>query len=167
MFDALLIFLPIIFLALKKQDAKKELGLFSKGFANDAKNTAILFLVLVVFSFLISLTTQLFGLNDLEKVAQNIDEIKTTAPLLLAYLLVARVVSEEIFFRGFLVKKIGVIGSSIVFGFAHFSYGSIVEVSGAIVLGLLLAKAFEENKNLLPNIVAHFLYNAVFLAVFL
>jgi len=90
-----------------------------------------------------------------------------TAPLLIWYFLTIRVFAEEVFFRGFLVKKIGVIPSSIIFGAAHFAYGSMVEVFGAFILGLILAKAFEENKSLFPNIFAHFFYNFIFITVFL
>ncbi|MEK7540280.1 MAG: CPBP family intramembrane glutamic endopeptidase [Patescibacteria group bacterium] len=87
------------------------------------------------------------------------NNLKTTNLWLLGYLLVARVIAEEIFFRGFLAKKTGAVVSSIVFGALHASYGSGVEIIGAIVLGYALAKAFEKNKNLFPNIAAHFLYN--------
>jgi len=37
-----------------------------------------------------------------------------------------------------------------------------VEVFGAVVLGGVLAKAFEKNGNLIPNILAHMVYNLIF-----
>lgn len=120
---------------------------------------------MIVFSLAISAIAFAAGQNDLEKVANSVDKIRQTAPLELAYFLVVRVAAEEIFFRGFLVKKIGIAGSSVIFGLAHFVYGSAAEVIGAIILGAILAVAFNENKNIYPNIAAHFLYNLVFLAV--
>jgi membrane protease YdiL (CAAX protease family) len=47
----------------------------------------------------------------------------------------------------------------------HIGYGSAAEIIGAFALGLVLAKAFQLNKNLYPNIFAHAAYNAVALAV--
>lgn len=131
----------------------------------DIKNTLILFATLLVYSLLVSFFAGAIGLNDLEKVANSIQEIKIASPLILSYFLIARVASEEIFFRGLLVKKTGVIFSAIFFGLAHTFYGSIVEVMGAIVLGGILGIAFKENGNIMPNILAHFLYNFTFIMI--
>ncbi|MEK6942292.1 MAG: CPBP family intramembrane glutamic endopeptidase [archaeon] len=131
----------------------------------DAKNTLILFFTLIAFSLITSIITSAAGQNDLEKVSNSVDKIRNTAPLALAYFLVVRVAAEEVFFRGFLVKKLGIAGSSVVFGLAHFFYGSVAEVIGAMILGAILAVAFNENKSIYPNIAAHFFYNLVFLAV--
>jgi membrane protease YdiL (CAAX protease family) len=97
-------------------------------------------------------------LNDTESVGEAIRQ-GLENPLAFSYLLVARAISEEIFFRGFLSKKVGIIFSSSLFGLAHFLYGSVVEVAGAMVLGLLLARSFSKTKNLYVNMIAHFLYN--------
>ncbi len=86
---------------------------------------------------------------------------------MLWYFLTVRVFAEEVFFRGFLAKHAGALVSSVLFALAHFAYGSVVEVAGAFALGLVLAAAFGQNKNLVPNILAHFFYNLVFLTVFL
>ena len=125
-----------------------------------------LVLALLLFSSALSFGLELAGLNDLEKVDDAISGI-SSRPFFLAYVLLVAVPAEEIFFRGFLVKRTGAVMSSVLFGLAHIGFGSLAEVLGAFVLGLVLAKAFERNQNLFPNIFAHMLYNAgvVLLAV--
>ena len=124
-------------------------------------------MALVVVSLFVSFIANFLGLNDLQKVSDRITQIHAFSPFLIAYFLIVRVFAEEIFFRGFLVKYAGWFFSSVLFGLAHFAYGSIAEVLGAFVLGLLLAKAFEKNKNILPNFLAHFFYNLIFLVTIL
>ena len=131
-------------------------------FSNPKKDifgTLTLYAVLLGLSFLIGLATGILNVNDTQKVYSQVIEIKSNAPFLLAYLLVVRVIAEEVFFRGFLAKQLGAGVSSVVFGLAHVFYGSVTEIIGAVVLGYVLAKAFEANKSLVPNIGAHFLYN--------
>ncbi len=101
--------------------------------------------------------------NDLEKVGSQVRGVREKNPLFLYYLLSVRVVAEEVFFRGFLVRKWGIGASSVAFALAHAFYGSLAEVLGAFVLGVLLAKAYTSYRNLLPNIFAHLAYNLAIL----
>jgi len=70
--------------------------------------------------------------------------------------------SEELFFRGFLLRLIGVIPSAVVFGAMHYlGYESRVEVLYALSIGLIMGHLY---KGFLPNILLpvsfHFLANA-------
>ncbi|MDD3177981.1 MAG: CPBP family intramembrane metalloprotease [Candidatus ainarchaeum sp.] len=99
----------------------------------------------------------IFGIeNDLHLVG---DIIISFPIFYIIYLFVIRVFLEEWFFRAFLTKKTGIVISSLIFGFAHFSYGSIFEIIGAFLLGLLLSYNYKKNKNIFPNYIAHLLYN--------
>ena len=122
---------------------------------------------MLFISIVISAIMAFAGVNDLGKVGEVVHKLQESSPLFLIYLLVVRVIAEEVFFRGFLVKRIGWILATALFGIAHVSYGSITEVFGALVLGGLLAKAYERNGNLIPNIVAHMFYNLIFIAFML
>ncbi|MDO8633990.1 MAG: CPBP family intramembrane metalloprotease [archaeon] len=157
--DFTFILFPFLVFKAEKKEPFRELGLYSRGFKEDAFNTLKLFAALVAITVAISIAASFLNANDLDKVYDTVNRIKNTDLPFLGYLLVAGVVAEEIFFRGFLAKKTGAVVSSIVFGALHASYGSAVEIIGAIVLGYVLAKAFEKNKNIFPNIAAHFLYN--------
>jgi membrane protease YdiL (CAAX protease family) len=162
--DFFLVFFPIIFIArkTKKIEFKKilaELGIQKTGAKFFFRETTKLLLILIAVSITISLLLVLIGLNDSQNIFQKIDSLKSQSILLLFYMLIVRVTAEEIFFRGFLAKKIGIIFSSAAFACIHFSYGSIAEIIGTFFLGIVLAKFFMKNKNLMPNIFAHIFYN--------
>ena len=164
-FDIFLIGLPLLFFARRGLDSGKELGLKPKGILEDSSNSALLFLLLFFSSIFISFLLYLAGLNDLRVVEEVIESAVINSPLLLIYALLFRVFAEEVFFRGFLVKRIGILGSSFAFGFVHFLYGSFAEVVGAFFLGLILAWWFKKNNSLLQNYMGHFLYNSVIIII--
>jgi membrane protease YdiL (CAAX protease family) len=164
LFDICLISLPILFLFFsgKKnlKGAVQELGFVRIRALPLAGKTALLFIAMIAVSVLLSLALSFFGLNDLGLVTESIWQAGIVLPVFLG-MIALRVISEEIFFRGFLVEKIGIVASSGVFALFHIGYGSAAEIIGAFALGLVLAKAFQLNKNLYPNILAHAAYNAV------
>ena len=133
-----------------------NLGLRSIKFKELIKQSLTIFLLLFFLSYLLGFFSILFNISDLEVVGQEILSFPVTV---IIYLFVVRVFLEEWFFRGFLTPRVGAIFSSIIFAIGHLSYGSIIEVLGAFVLGVFLAKSYEKTKNLWPNIIAHGLYN--------
>lgn len=82
----------------------------------------------------------------------------------LVFSVVVTPVCEEVLFRGFLVPRIGIILSALVFAFLHLGYASISEFVGALIFGLLAGYVFKKTKSLYPSIAAHALVNAVGLA---
>ncbi len=162
-FDLTLISLPIAFLLSRKKNLKKalqELGFVKINGLSLLKKSVLLFVALIIASLVLSTVFNFFGLNDLSLVSESIERISPIIPLFIM-LAILRIISEEVFFRGFLVEKIGIVASSGIFALFHIGYGSIAEIIGAFVLGLILAKAFQLNKNLYPNIIAHAAYNAI------
>ena len=133
-----------------------DLGFFTNGFKNDAKTTIKLIFTMFIAASIISIMFYNAGLNDLSKVDQVISGFGFST---LLYLVIVRATAEEIFFRGFLVKRIGVIASTIIFAALHFGYGSITEIIGALYLGFILAYVFSKNKSIIPNIFAHVFFN--------
>ena len=106
----------------------------------------------------------MFGFNDQELVANKIADL----PLfILAFAVIAAPISEELFFRGFLLGTIsrftnpliGIIGSSVAFGFVHFAYGSIVEILGTLVIGIILSVVMHKSKSITPCMLIHMSYN--------
>lgn len=114
---------------------------------------------LVLISLTLSIILTLIQLNDLKQVAVAINKIQQISPLFIAYVLIARVTTEEIFFRGFLVNRIGILRSTALFAILHIFYGSLAEIVGAFILGLVLAYGFKKSQNIYPLIGAHLLYN--------
>ena len=158
MLDAFLMGFPILYIKRKKLGLKKEFSLNFFGIKELTFKTIELLFFLIIFSMIIALLLTIVSLNDTAKVEQK---ISSTGPLLLGYLFIVRVTAEEWFFRGFLVKQIGILGSSIAFAAVHAFYFSIAEVIGAFFLGLLLAYYFKKNNSLYPNIIAHISYNVI------
>lgn len=74
-------------------------------------------------------------------------------------------VVEETFFRGFLQPRIGIALSTLLFVFAHFSYGQPLMLVGIGTLSLIYALLVRWRQNIWPAIAAHFLFDAVQLLV--
>ncbi len=162
--DLIFILIPLAYFYLKNNSIKesfKELGIKKINKKELTKNLIQVLLGLIAIMFLISITATLINFNDLDKVDKAVKTIVEISPGLMIYYLIVRVFSEEIFFRGFLVKKTGVFFSSLVFGSAHFLYGSIIEVIGAFIAGLFLAYSYQKQGNLIPVILGHMAFNAV------
>lgn len=72
-------------------------------------------------------------------------------------------VSEEVFFRGFLQPRIGLLAQAVLFGLAHLSYVHVLEVVVTFSLGLAFGIALRRTGNLWAPIAAHFLFNLIML----
>jgi membrane protease YdiL (CAAX protease family) len=102
-----------------------------------------------------------------EKIADNL-----TFSLLFAIPILSAL-SEEIFFRGFLLmhfpKKFGkclpLIITSLLFSLAHLSYGNLLQIIVPFVLGIFLGALMLYEKNILAPLSAHFAFNFIQLAV--
>ena len=68
-------------------------------------------------------------------------------------------IDEEILFRGFLVPRLGIFLSALIFAILHFGYGSIVEFAAALIFGLIAGYVFKKTKSLYATITAHALVN--------
>jgi membrane protease YdiL (CAAX protease family) len=74
-------------------------------------------------------------------------------------------VVEELFFRGFLQPRIGIALSSLLFVFAHFSYGQPLMLVGIATLSLIYAFLVRWRQTIWPAIAAHALFDGVQLLV--
>ena len=83
-------------------------------------------------------------------------------------------VVEEFIFRGYLLPRLQLFFSSkhwpivigaILFGLAHFRYGTIMNVAGPIILGLIVGYHYQKYRNIKVLIITHFLYDFVVLAM--
>ncbi len=117
----------------------------------------------IVLTFLILIPLIVLGLGlpeDQEKVMDKISHI----PLhLLLIIIVLGSVGEELTFRGILIKKIGYIPSTLLFGILHIGYGSIVEVLGATLIGAILGYYYIRWNRVQPLIIAHLVFNLLML----
>jgi membrane protease YdiL (CAAX protease family) len=90
-------------------------------------------------------------------------------PLSLVLIPLFSAVSEEVFFRGLihmhLEERTGfpaaAVGSSALFGLAHLSYGTVLQVLMPFAFGLLLAFLIHRYRTVVAPMAAHFTYNFV------
>ncbi|MFH0884444.1 MAG: CPBP family intramembrane glutamic endopeptidase [Candidatus Micrarchaeota archaeon] len=123
-----------------------------------AMTLSAIFLVL----FCLGVAAIVLKFNDQQKVSDKITSLPT---LVLLFAVVGAPLTEELFFRAFLVPRTGIVISAIVFGLLHFAYGSVVEVLGALVIGLVLGASYKFSKSVAPCMLAHLLYNAISITV--
>lgn len=72
---------------------------------------------------------------------------------------------EELFFRSFLQKRLGLIVSTILFALAHFTYGNPLLLIGVTVISLVIGITFHRTKNVIPGMIAHGVFDAIQLFV--
>ena len=116
----------------------------------------LVFFILILAAVAVNLIIKAAGIDDQQEV------IKVVSGLPLYLIIMAFTlgpISEELFFRAFMVPRIGVPASSILFAMTHIAYGSIAEIAGAFFLGFVLANAYYFLRDPLPCIVAHALFN--------
>jgi len=82
-----------------------------------------------------------------------------------ALIILAAMTVEELFFRSFLQKRIGLVASTILFALAHFSYGNPLMLIGVTVISIVIGIAFHRTRNVLPGIIAHGVFDAIQLFV--
>jgi membrane protease YdiL (CAAX protease family) len=73
----------------------------------------------------------------------------------------ASALGEEIFFRGFLQPRIGLVATALVFSLAHFSYASAGEVIAVLILAFAMGLLYKRTGNLWATIATHFTFNLV------
>jgi hypothetical protein len=89
-------------------------------------------------------------------------------------LITVQPVTEEIFYRGFLLEKIEKMSSSfaaigitgILFGLAHLTTGNIYPALLTGIAGVILATLVIKTKNLTAAIIAHILFNVASFAIY-
>lgn len=75
-------------------------------------------------------------------------------------------IGEEVFFRGFLQPRIGLVPQAVWFSLEHAAYLSIPQLAVALVAGLLFGFAYRYTESLTVPIVAHVLYDIVIIGGF-
>ncbi|MEM4272488.1 MAG: CPBP family intramembrane glutamic endopeptidase [Candidatus Bilamarchaeaceae archaeon] len=155
--QTLFLHMSLISLAVYLLWAKREELI--KGCGNIKKRAAYGFLILLFLlaaAVAANVAAYLLGWGD----QLRVQEIVGSLPLYIILLtFTLGPLSEELFFRAFLVPRAGILPSTILFAATHFAYGSVSELAGAFFLGLVLAIAYDFLKDPLPCIIAHALFN--------
>jgi uncharacterized protein len=165
----LFVLIPIVWIILKHNKTLKEAltTLLPKhqGLKKEAIGSVALFGALFVGFLLITMSFNVIQagtgieLNDLDKVEEIVDNEIAQNFVAFMITLIIVVFIEEFFFRSFLVPRIGMILSTLIFTFFHYGYGSVAELIGVFFLGLILAYWFKKKKSIIQNYFGHLFYN--------
>lgn len=121
---------------------------------------SVLFLaVLFGVSMAVELVMYSLGFGQDANIVSNVLSKTDLAPLLV--IIVVAPFVEEIFFRGYLQRKTNLWFASFIFAYFHIIYGSLTELIGAFLLGLILGKEYEYTGDLFAPTFSHFFYNLV------
>jgi membrane protease YdiL (CAAX protease family) len=74
-------------------------------------------------------------------------------------------VGEEVFFRGLLLRKVGLVPQALLFGLAHLNYLQPVELVAVTLLGYLFGRVVQRTGNLGGAIMGHAVFNGLALVV--
>ncbi len=156
-FFSLLAFFYILYKTNSIEFAVKNLGLNRKMIT--PKNILIglsLFVIMLIVEFGISAFSQVTHIA----LPTNVQQVLSGLPIyFFVFTFLIAPINEEIFFRGFLVNRIGIIPSALLFALLHFGYASISEFVAALIFGFVAGYVFKKTGSLYTTIIAHILLN--------
>ncbi|MFP3289216.1 MAG: type II CAAX endopeptidase family protein [Candidatus Micrarchaeota archaeon] len=120
----------------------------------------LLFLAIFVMELIITVMSVNFKLN----IETNACTVVTGMPLwFILFVVLIGPINEELFFRGFLVKRIGIISSALLFAILHAGYGSTfgIDIIAAFIFGLIAGYIFKKTNSIYPTLLAHVLINLI------
>ncbi|VVC03901.1 CAAX protease self-immunity [Candidatus Burarchaeum australiense] len=135
----------------------RELGITRKRFVGEALYGVFLTLAIYGCLLLMFAIYSRLGIADSEKVVQVIEGVPLSVLLLAVFI---SPITEELFFRGLLAPRIGILGSSIIFAISHVTYGSVMEILNVFIVGLIFAWVFLSRRSLISPMVSHAIINA-------
>lgn len=158
-------FVVVSYLLSKKNRLKKiskDLGLLKKGI--NFRNLlfgALLFGLILLAEIAVGFLSEATGVQ----LPTNVDKVMFGMPLyFLVFSFLIAPIDEEILFRGFLVPRLGIVPSALLFALAHVTYLSWYEFFAAFAFGLLAGYFFKRYKSLYITIFAHALVNFLTIA---
>ena len=160
-----MLFSLVVFVYLSVRGKTLKQAISELGLNRKTLNRSTLFLALLLFLVVLALE---FGIGIFQvvtgiQVPTNVQQVFAGLPLyFVVFTVVVAPINEEILFRGFLVPRIGIIFSALIFAALHYlSYNSIAEFIAALVFGLLAGYVRERYKSLYPSIIAHVAINLI------
>lgn len=161
------LFLSLIFLSVSLyyfRNSFQKLGLSRKNISKGIVFGVLAFSLIFLFTIFVNFFLELFGI----KASTGVEEVLLQNIILLLSAIIVSPISEEFFFRGFLIDflnkhlnnvNLSILLSSLLFAVFHSGYGSLLEIFGAFVGGIILGFSYKKSKTLFAPIFAHFLSN--------
>jgi len=123
-------------------------------------------IVTITFALVIALILQATGVLPKNPEPSATIAWMASLPLWKKILIVMSAMTiEEMFFRGWLQKRIGLVASTALFALAHSGLGQPFLLIGVAIISLIIGFTFYRTKNLIPGVIAHGVFDAVQLFV--
>ncbi len=143
--------------------ALRELGLAPEG---AARQLVVGLLVaagfLAALVVLSSVLSRFIGIPDNPRAQDLANGLDVAGALVVA---AGAAVSEEVFFRGFLLPRVGLVAQALLFSLLHLSYVNVLEIVLTLALGFALGILRRRTGSLWGPIAAHFAFDFVELLV--
>jgi membrane protease YdiL (CAAX protease family) len=142
----------------------KKLGIEKKKIGDGVVFGIIAFTLILFFTIFLELLLDLLGINA----STGVEEILAKNIILILAAIFVSPICEEMFFRAMLIDyfenrfkntNYAIILSAFLFEIFHIGYGSLLEMFGAFVAGIILGFTYKKSKTLIAPILAHFLFN--------
>ena len=144
------------------------------GIGMHLKSILAIFAMIIVIAYPVTLVLEHFHLvKESTKVMELKTILQANRPLLLFAALTAGV-TEEFIVRGYLLPRlevffknpyIAIIVSSVLFGLLHIGYGTVSQVVGPLIIGLVLGYYYWRYRNIAIAIICHFLWDFMSLSL--
>jgi len=138
-----------------------------------AKAIFITFVKLFIAVYISSLLIMLLKINTGESaVLSKALALFKKNHFLLFFTCITAGITEELIFRGYLLprlelvlknKNLAIVLSSILFGFLHIGYGTLLNVIGPIVIGFVFAIQYDKYRNIKILMFCHFAWDLLLL----
>ncbi len=130
---------------------------------------------IIIGAAIIQLLLKFLGANIQEnpKLKEIVSVLSKNFPLLIFTCLTAGF-TEELIFRGYLMPRLqlffnknyaSILISSVLFGLIHIGYGTIFQVLGPIMIGLVFAAHYQKFRNIKILIFCHFFWDFLSLMI--
>lgn len=158
LFSFIMIFAPLYVINRNVKDMHKTLR--ELGFNGSVFRAFFISLISLVpvalILFIISYIAVQLNIDDSSLVSSKVINLPW---YVIIYAVSLAPLAEEMFFRSFLVRYMNPVLANILFAFAHFSYGSYMEIIGAFVMGMLLYIVYSKSNDLKTAIFLHAMIN--------
>lgn len=157
---------PISYLSAKGNNLKsivKLLGLSKDKFKGKYLLYGVaIFLVMIAIEYAIDYTYVIFHI-PYKSIMGEISDMPTVFFIMLFTIFP---IDEEILFRGFLVPRVGIIASAVLFSLIHLGYMSVGELVFALLFGLISGYIYKRTNSLYTTILGHALINLLSVIIF-
>lgn len=138
------------------------------GFGHYLLSLIGLFGAIIIGVLVVRIILNLIGLNESSTKLGEIINIFKDNHFLIFFTAITAGVTEELIFRGYLQPRfeiilknrhIAILTSSLLFGLLHFKYGTVVNVIGPFVIGIIFSYYYSKYRNIKALILCHILWD--------